>query len=78
VQAVSVAAGCDGRVERPTLVEAEERMGPSAEAFALDQQLTGAKARAELGRTPTRTDPSAEIAVPLRRPGIRSAPPCGA
>ncbi|WP_285427361.1 hypothetical protein [Streptomyces sp. ISL-1] len=38
-------------------------MGPIAEAFAaLDQQLTGARARRDLGRTPTRPDALAELA----------------
>ncbi|MGK3201292.1 NAD-dependent epimerase/dehydratase family protein [Amycolatopsis sp. MEPSY49] len=39
------------------LAEARERMGPIADAFALDQRLTSAKAQRELGRTPAHTDP---------------------
>ena len=44
------------------LATATERMGPIAEAFALDQQLTGAKARRELGWAPKHTDAVAELA----------------
>ncbi|WP_055588855.1 NAD-dependent epimerase/dehydratase family protein [Streptacidiphilus griseoplanus] len=62
--ALSRAAGCPGRIETLTLDEARTRMGPIAEAFALDQQLTGARARRELGWTPTRTDPLEELARP--------------
>ncbi|MEV6610436.1 NAD-dependent epimerase/dehydratase family protein [Kutzneria sp. NPDC051319] len=45
------------------LAEATRRMGPIAEAFALDQQLTGAKARRELGWQPRHTDAVAELAL---------------
>jgi nucleoside-diphosphate-sugar epimerase len=55
-QALSVAAGHPGSVERITLDQATERMGPIAEAFALDQQFTGARARRELDWTPRRLD----------------------
>jgi hypothetical protein len=34
-------------------------MGPVADAFALDQRLTSAKARRELGWAPTHGDPLA-------------------
>ncbi|MFC8074250.1 NAD-dependent epimerase/dehydratase family protein [Streptomyces sp. NPDC057307] len=61
-RALSHAAGCPGRIEPLTLEEAERRMGPIAEAFALDQQLTGARARRELGWTPTRLDALADLA----------------
>ncbi|WP_381802285.1 NAD-dependent epimerase/dehydratase family protein [Streptomyces niveus] len=61
-QALSHAAGCPGRIESVTLEEAVRRMGPIAEAFALDQQLTGARARRELGWTPTRLDALADLA----------------
>ncbi|WP_377266849.1 NAD-dependent epimerase/dehydratase family protein [Peterkaempfera sp. SMS 1(5)a] len=62
--ALSQAAGCPGRIETLTLDEARTRMGPIAEAFALDQQFTGARARRELGWTPTRLDALAELARP--------------
>ncbi|GAA3432901.1 NAD-dependent epimerase/dehydratase family protein [Kutzneria kofuensis] len=50
-------------VKRIDLAEATERMGPIAEAFALDQQLTSAKARRELGWAPRHTDAVAELAL---------------
>jgi nucleoside-diphosphate-sugar epimerase len=49
-------------IETLTLEEALRRMGPIAEAFALDQQLTGARAHRELGGTPTRLDALTELA----------------
>jgi nucleoside-diphosphate-sugar epimerase len=61
-QAVSQAAGCPGRINSLTLEEAIQRMGPIAEAFALDQQLTGARARRQLGWTPTHLNALAELA----------------
>ncbi|WP_329172621.1 NAD-dependent epimerase/dehydratase family protein [Streptomyces sp. NBC_01477] len=63
VQALSVAAGHPGGIERLTLDQAVERMGPMAEAFALDQQLTGARARRELGWTPRHLDALADLAA---------------
>ncbi|MGW1783178.1 NAD-dependent epimerase/dehydratase family protein [Streptomyces sp. NPDC002143] len=59
--ALSHAAGCPGRIDSLSLDEALRRMGPIAEAFALDQQLTGARAQRELGWTPTRLDALAEL-----------------
>ncbi len=56
------AAGCPGSVRSLTLDEALQQMGPIAEVFALDQQLTGARAQRELGWTPTRLDALAELA----------------
>ena len=38
-------------------------MGPVADAFALDQQLTPAKAQRELGWTPVHLDPLSELAA---------------
>jgi nucleoside-diphosphate-sugar epimerase len=61
-QALSHAAGCPGRIDSLTLEEAIQRMGPIAEAFALDQQLTGTRARRELGWTPTHLDALTELA----------------
>ena len=60
--ALSHAAGCPGRIDSLSLDQARRQMGPIAEAFALDQQLTGARARRELGWTPTRLDALAELA----------------
>ncbi|MYX38790.1 MULTISPECIES: NAD-dependent epimerase/dehydratase family protein [unclassified Streptomyces] len=62
--AVSRAIGRPGAVRHLTKAEAEERMGPIAEAFALDQRLTGARARRELGWRPTRSDLPADLARP--------------
>ncbi|MFG2314835.1 NAD-dependent epimerase/dehydratase family protein [Streptomyces tendae] len=59
--ALSHAAGCPGRIDSLSLDEALQQMGPIAEAFALDQQFTGARARRELGWTPTRLDALAEL-----------------
>lgn len=56
VQALSVAAGHPGSFEKLTPDQATERMGPIAEAFVLDQQLTGARARRELAWTPQHAD----------------------
>ncbi|MFF2189386.1 NAD-dependent epimerase/dehydratase family protein [Streptomyces sp. NPDC058155] len=61
-QALSHAAGHPGRIESLTLKEAVRRMGPIAEAFALDQQFSGARARRELDWTPTRLDALTELA----------------
>ena len=60
--ALSHAAGCPGRIHSLSLDEALQQMGPIAEAFALDQRLTGARARRELGWAPTRLDALAELA----------------
>lgn len=62
--ALSHAAGCPDRIETVTLEEAVRRMGPIAEAFALDQRLTGAKAHRELGWTPTHLDALTDLARP--------------
>ncbi|MFE7776759.1 NAD-dependent epimerase/dehydratase family protein [Streptomyces sp. NPDC057445] len=61
-RALGNAAGCPGRIDSLTLEEAVRRMGPIAEAFALDQQFTGARARRELGWRPTRLDALADLA----------------
>ncbi|TXL88114.1 NAD-dependent epimerase/dehydratase family protein [Streptomyces sp. IB2014 016-6] len=61
-QALSHAAGCPGKIDSVTIEEAVRRMGPIAEAFALDQQLTGARAHRELGWAPTHLDALAELA----------------
>lgn len=60
--AVSRAIGRPGAVRRLSLAEAEERMGPIARAFALDQRITGARARRELGWAPAHLDPLAALA----------------
>ncbi|MGW2034386.1 NAD-dependent epimerase/dehydratase family protein [Streptomyces sp. NPDC001811] len=60
--AVARSVGLDGKVASLTLEQARERMGPVADAFALDQQFTPARAEAELGWTPAHTDPLAVLA----------------
>ncbi|MFD4956458.1 NAD-dependent epimerase/dehydratase family protein [Streptomyces sp. NPDC058451] len=61
-QAVSHGAGLAGRTVSITLEQARADMGPIADAFALDQQITPARARAELGWAPAFTDPLAVFA----------------
>jgi hypothetical protein len=46
-----------------TLDEALQQMGPVAEAFVLDQQMTPARARDELGWVPTRLKPLSVFAA---------------
>ncbi|MFD4196381.1 NAD-dependent epimerase/dehydratase family protein [Amycolatopsis thermoflava] len=62
-EACARGAGLDGKTVSLSLDEARERMGSIADAFALDQQLTPAKARRELGWTPAHTDPLSEFAA---------------
>ncbi|MFI5781961.1 NAD-dependent epimerase/dehydratase family protein [Nocardia sp. NPDC051570] len=56
-QACAHAAGLDGKTLSITLDQARAQMGPIADAFALDQRFTPAKARTELGWTPAHADP---------------------
>ncbi|MGI5498865.1 NAD-dependent epimerase/dehydratase family protein [Lentzea sp. CA-135723] len=60
--ALSHGAGLEGRTVSLSLEQAREQMGPIADAFALDQRFTPARARTELGWTPRHTDPLAEFA----------------
>ena len=57
VEAAARGAGLDGKTVSITLERARAQMGPIADAFALDQRLTSAKARRELGWAPTHGDP---------------------
>jgi nucleoside-diphosphate-sugar epimerase len=52
-EAADRGAGGTGRVVGSTLEQTEDRLGPLAAAFLLDQQATGEKARRELGWEPT-------------------------
>jgi nucleoside-diphosphate-sugar epimerase len=61
-EACARAAGLDGKTVSLGLEQAREQMGPIADAFALDQRLTPAKAQRELGWTPVHTDPLNELA----------------
>ena len=60
--ALCAAAGCPGRTESMSLADARAELGPIADAFALDQQVSGARARAELGWNPPERDVPAELA----------------
>ncbi|GHF10335.1 NAD-dependent epimerase/dehydratase family protein [Streptomyces griseoluteus] len=55
--AVAASVGLKGKVASITLEQARRQMGPVADAFALDQQLTAARAETELGWKPRFTDP---------------------
>lgn len=61
--ALARSVGLDGKIASVTLEEARRQMGPIADAFALDQQFTPARAEAELGWTPAHTDPLAVLAA---------------
>lgn len=52
-EAASRAAGAGGRVEAWPLEEAREELGAYADALALDQRLSGARARRALGWSPS-------------------------
>jgi len=60
--AISRGAGIEGKTVSITFEQAREQMGPVADAFALDQQFTPARAHTELGWTPAHTDPLAVFA----------------
>lgn len=60
-EACAHACGLEGKTVSLTLEQARAQMGPIADAFALDQQLTSAKARRELGWTPVHTDPLSDL-----------------
>ncbi|HEY3718445.1 MAG TPA: SDR family NAD(P)-dependent oxidoreductase [Jatrophihabitantaceae bacterium] len=62
-ESLSQAAGCPGRIESITLDQARTELGPVADAFVLDQQLSSARAHAELGWTPTPRDVLADLAA---------------
>jgi nucleoside-diphosphate-sugar epimerase len=51
-EAASLAAGVGGRTQAWPIEEARQELGPLADALALDQQVTGAKATRVLGWTP--------------------------
>lgn len=60
--AVARSIGLDGKVASITLEQARAQMGPVADAFVLDQQLTPARAETELGWQPRFTDPLGVLA----------------
>jgi nucleoside-diphosphate-sugar epimerase len=62
VPAIEIAqAVADGRARSETLEEAEARLGPLADAMALDQELSSARAREQLGWAPEHTNARAEL-----------------
>ena len=63
VASVASSLGKPGRTASLTLDQARDKMGPIAEAFALDQRLTGARARQQLDWQPRHLDPLAELAA---------------
>ncbi|HVT68348.1 MAG TPA: NAD-dependent epimerase/dehydratase family protein [Trebonia sp.] len=60
-EAAGRAAGCPGRIEPVTIDQARKVMGPIADAFALDQQISSARARTQLGWNPPSRNVLAEI-----------------
>lgn len=62
--AVSRSIGHPGAVRSLSSAEAEERMGPIAEAFALDQRFSGARAVQDLGWAPAHLEPLDDLARP--------------
>jgi nucleoside-diphosphate-sugar epimerase len=50
--AASTGAGANGKTESWPLEEARKAMGPFADALVLDQQVSGEKAKKELGWAP--------------------------
>jgi nucleoside-diphosphate-sugar epimerase len=62
-EAVSVAAGQPGTARSITMEQARHEFGPLADAFALDQRITAARARQHLGWAPAARDVLAELAT---------------
>jgi nucleoside-diphosphate-sugar epimerase len=63
-EALSAGAGRPRSATSISLAQARREMGPIADAFALDQRLSAARARRELGWTPAARDILAELASP--------------
>jgi nucleoside-diphosphate-sugar epimerase len=61
-EAVSAGAGHLGSATSISMDQARQEFGPLADAFALDQRFTAARARRELGWTPATRDILAELA----------------
>ena len=61
-RAISDGVGLSGKTASITLAQARKQMGAIADAFALDRQLTPARAHVELGWTPTHTAPLRTLA----------------
>jgi nucleoside-diphosphate-sugar epimerase len=68
VQAIEIARALRPDDAAPeTLEEAEARLGPLAEAMTLDQELSSARAREQLGWEPAHTDARAELRAAATR-----------
>lgn len=63
-EAVSIAAGRPGTASSITMGQARQEFGPLADAFALDQRLSSARARRELHWAPTDRDILIELVTP--------------
>jgi nucleoside-diphosphate-sugar epimerase len=63
-EAVSIAAGRPGTASSITMGQARQEFGPLADAFALDQRLTSARARHELNWAPADRDILTELRAP--------------
>lgn len=62
-EAVSAGAGHPGSASSISMDQASQEFGPLADAFALDQRFSAARARRELGWTPPARDILAELAA---------------
>jgi nucleoside-diphosphate-sugar epimerase len=64
--AMSTGIGLGGKTTSIAVEAARAAMGPIAEAFALDQRVSSAKAQRELGWTPAVTDALASLSSPAQ------------
>ena len=62
-EALSVAAGRPGTASSISMDQARQEFGPLADAFALDQHLSAARARRDLGWAPAERDVLTELAA---------------
>jgi nucleoside-diphosphate-sugar epimerase len=62
-EAVSIAAGRPGTASSITMEQARQEFGPLADAFALDQRLSSARARRELNWAPADRDILSELSA---------------
>jgi nucleoside-diphosphate-sugar epimerase len=60
-EAASVGAGAKGKTQAWPLAEARKTLGPFADALTLDQQISGEKARRELGWSPRGKSPLEDL-----------------
>ena len=62
-EAASIGAGAKGKTAAWPLAEARKTLGPFADALTLDQQVSGEKARRELGWSPRGKSPLDDLKV---------------